>query len=409
MRKSLTDKAVAALKSRSQAYAFPDPVLTGHYVRVQPSGAKSFVTVARDPARKKQVWTVIAATDVITIEEAREKARDAIKRVRAGKPALEAPARQPDSFETIAEQWLKRHVQKKGLRSEHEIRRLLNAHVFPRWKKLALVDIRRADVTALLDEVEDDHGARQADYVLAIVRGIMNWFAARHDDYRPAIVPGMKRQSAVAQARERILDDDEIRAIWKQAEANGCFGAFVRLALLTGQRRSKITTMKRADIAGGTWIIAKEAREKGNAGELVLPEVARAIIEAQPQLGENPYVFAGRTDGPMNGYSKLKREFDARLPSSVAAWTIHDLRRTFRSLLSRAGVRSDIAERCMGHVTQGVEGVYDRHSYLAEKSDALARLATLIDGIVHPRDNVLPLSNQSKRRQAGEKTSGEKR
>src|SRR6516225_1998274 len=131
MRKTLTDLGIRALKSRPQRYAYPDPELRGHYVRVQPSGGKSFITVARDPTRKKQVWTVIGATDTISIIEAREKAREAIKRVRAGKPALEAPPKQPDSFETIAEQWLKRHVQAKGLRSEHEIRRLLNAHVFP--------------------------------------------------------------------------------------------------------------------------------------------------------------------------------------------------------------------------------------------------------------------------------------
>ena len=253
------------------------------------------------------------------------------------------------------------------------------------------------------DEVEDDHGARQADYVLAIVRGIMNWYAARHDDYRPAIVPGMKRQSAVEQARERILSDDEIRMIWNQAEANDLFGAFVRVALLTGQRRSKVAAMKRSDIAGGTWVIPKEPREKGNAGELVLPDTVRAIIDLLPQLGDNPYIFAGRGDGPMNGYSKLKREFDAKLPRDdkgkplVAPWTIHDLRRTFRSLLSRAGVRPDIAERCMGHVIEGVEGVYDKHSYLVEKADALKRLATLIDGIVNPRENVLPMARKRKR------------
>ena len=404
MRKTLTDKGVEALQSRSARYAFPDPELTGHYVRVQPSGAKSFVTVARDPVRNKQVWTVIGACNVITIGEAREKARNAIKRVRAGKPALEEPAKQPDNFETVAEQWLKRHVQKKGLRSEHEIRRLLKAHVYPKWKKLALVDIRRNDVTALLDEVEDDHGARQADYVLAIVRGIMNWFAARHDDYHPAIVPGMKRQSAVAQARERILTDDELRMIWKQAAANGSFGAFVRLGLLTGQRRSKLAAMKRSDVSGGTWVIPKEPREKGNAGELVLPATARSIIDNLPQLGENPYVFAGRSDGPMNGYSKLKREFDAKLPRDaedkplVGPWTIHDLRRTFRSLLSRAGVRPDIGERCMGHIIEGVEGVYDKHSYLTEKADALKRLAALIDRIVNPRNNVVSMTKAKRKR-----------
>jgi integrase len=73
-------------------------------------------------------------------------------------------------------------------------------------------------------------------------------------------------------------------------------------------------------------------------------------------------------------------------------WTLHDLRRTARSLMARAGVRPDVAERVMGHVIVGVEGVYDRHSYRDEKADALQRLAALIDSIVHPRDNVVTMA-----------------
>jgi integrase len=86
----------------------------------------------------------------------------------------------------------------------------------------------------------------------------------------------------------------------------------------------------------------------------------------------------------------IKREFDAKLPN-VAPWVLHDLRRTSRSLLSRAGVPSEHAERVMGHAIGGVEEIYNRHSYRDEKAHALARLATLIDSIVNPRANVTPL------------------
>src|SRR5262249_23510123 len=167
MRKSLTDKGVAALKPRAARYAVPDPELRGHYIRVQPSGAKSFVAVTLDP-HGKQVWATIGPSDVLDISEARERARKAIKRVKAGKPAFEAPLAKAATFEDIAEQWLKRHVRAKGLRSEHEVARLLRAHVYPAWDGRAFLAVRRSDVAALLDEVEDDHGARQADYVLAI-------------------------------------------------------------------------------------------------------------------------------------------------------------------------------------------------------------------------------------------------
>src|SRR5262249_41643225 len=104
MRKTLTDKGVTALKPRSRRYAAPDPQLTGHYVRVQPSGAKSYVTVARSPTGK-QVWTTIAACDVMGIDEARERAREAIKRVRAGLAAVEPASA---GFAEVAEQWLAR-------------------------------------------------------------------------------------------------------------------------------------------------------------------------------------------------------------------------------------------------------------------------------------------------------------
>ena len=390
MRKTLTDKGVVALKPRPKRYAFPDPELRGHYVRIQPSGAKAFVTVARSPAGK-QVWTNIGTADVMEIAQARARAREAIRRVRDGLPALEElPTKH--SFESVAEQWLSRHVRVNGLRSEKEITRLLRVHVFPAWKNREFLSIRRSDVAALLDRVQDDHGARQADYVLNIVRSISNWYATRHDDYTPPIVRGMKRQSAKAQARARILTDDEIRVIWKQAEANGTFGAIVQMCLLTAQRSRKVSTVKWSDVSlDDEWTIPKETREKDTAGSLVLPEAAAAIVAKQPRLEFNPYVFAGRGAGSYRGFSQAKVAFDARLPG-VAPWVIHDLRRTARSLLSRAGIRPDIAERVMGHAIAGVEGVYDRHSYQEEKADALARLAALIQSIVTPpTGNVQPL------------------
>jgi integrase len=394
-RKTLSDRGVAALKPRAARYALPDPELRGHYVRVQPSGAKAFVTVARDP-EGKQIWTTIGAADVIGIDEARAKARDVIGRVRAGLPAVEAKA---ETFGDVAANWLKRHVTANGLRSQREIERLLARHILPAWQDREFVSIRRTDVTALLDHVEDDHSARQADYVLNVTRSIMNWYATRHDDYTPPIVRGMRRQSPHAQARARILGDDEIRAIWKVAESSRTFGAIVRLALSTAQRRTKIVTMKWADLSiDGEWTIPKEPREKDSAGTLVLPEAGIAIIRAQNHIGSNPYVFAGRGEGPFNGFSKCKARLDSKLPAGTPGWTIHDLRRSARSLMSRAGVRPDIAERVMGHAIAGVEGVYDRHSYRTEKADALKRLAALIDGIVNRRDNVVEIPKRRKRR-----------
>jgi integrase len=224
---------------------------------------------------------------------------------------------------------------------------------------------------------------------LATVHNIGNWHASRSDDYASPVVRGMRRHEY--EPRDRTLNDDELRAVWKAAESSGTFGALVRLLLLTGQRRAKVETMKWADVVGDVWVIATAKREKGNAGALRLPPAALAIIKAQPRVSGNPYVFAAtRGDGPLNAISRLKIGFDR--DCGVKGWVLHDLRRTSRSLMSRAKVRPDIAERVLGHVIGGVAGTYDQYEYFDEKADVLVQLAALIETIVNPPPaNVVPL------------------
>ena len=253
------------------------------------------------------------------------------------------------------------------------------------WTDRPFLSIRRSDVATLLDHVQDNHSARQADYVLNVVRSIMNWYATRNDDYMPPIARGMRRQNPGAQARARILDDDEIRSIWKPAEANGTFGAIIRMCLLTAQRRTKVAAMRWSDITvDGEWTIPNEAREKDAAGTLLLPEIALKIIRAQPRLGDNPYIFAGRGDGPFRRMQREQGNVRRQVGRRQCRWVLHDLRRSARRLMCRAGVRPDIAERVLGHAIAGVEGVYDRHSYRDEKADALRRLAGLLETIRNP-------------------------
>jgi integrase len=140
----------------------------------------------------------------------------------------------------------------------------------------------------------------------------------------------------------------------------------------------------------GTWTIPKEEREKGNAGIIKLPRIAFEVIEAQPRIADNPYIFPGpRGEGPFNAFGKYKAELDAKL-GFPEPWVVHDLRRTARSLMAKAGVADNIAERVLGHVISGVHGVYNRHDYTDEKADALTKLAALIENIIHPpTDNVV--------------------
>ena len=211
----------------------------------------------------------------MTIDEARERAREILKRVQAGKPALEPKA---DTFAEAVADWRTRHVERNGLRTAREINRLLNAHILPAWGAREFVSIRRSDVARLLDEIEDGHGARQADYCLMIIRAVMNWCATRRDDYSPPIIKGMRRQSPSAQQRSRVLDDDEIRRVWTACEELGSYGALIRMLLLTTQRLDKVLTMAWVDIdADGVWRIPTVSKEKNPTAESLSCRSWRAI------------------------------------------------------------------------------------------------------------------------------------
>ena len=134
------------------------------------------------------------------------------------------------------------------------------------------------------------------------------------------------------------------------------------------------------------WTIPAEDREKGNAELLDLPPLAMEIINRQPRL--NGFVFAGRSGGHFKAWKqrdKIERD----------GWTVHDLRRTARSLMSRAKVLPHVAEQTLGHAIKGVEGIYDRHDYREEKAHALAALAGLVGNILlNPQEKVVVLRNK---------------
>jgi integrase len=317
-------------------------------------------------------------------------------------PLAAHAAVQAGSFKQVAENWLKRYVAERGLRSQGEIERILKYYIYPQWETRKFFEIRRGDVSALLDKLVDQHGPSQTDGVLAVLRSIMNWFQTRDENYVSPIVKGMKRdkRDASERARKRILDDDEIRAVWTACDEMGLYGALVRILLLTGQRLDKVVTMRWDDLSDeGVWTIATEKREKGNAGKIKLPPLALDIIKALPQIDYNPHVFPGSIRGrrhpsadrsrppAFNSFSQRKEELGAKLPANMPPWTLHDLRRTARSLMSKAKVPADIAERVLGHAKGGVEGIYDRYAYFDEKNEALQRLAGLIETIINPPDH----------------------
>jgi len=193
------------------------------------------------------------------------------------------------------------------------------------------------------------------------------------------------------EARDRVLTDNEIRSLWGSSESfTRPWGAFTRLLLLTAARRTELAQMTRDEVSGALWTLPAE-RVK-NDKQLVLPlsRAAQEIIASIPTLDRCRFIFTIDGRRPVSGFSKAKAAIDKA--SGVTGWTFHDLRRTARTLLSRAGVDADTAERCLGHAIGGVRGVYDRHKYEEQMRIAFERLAQQIQDIIDPpTGRVVPL------------------
>lgn len=351
---------------------------------------------------------------VLGLVKARQRAKTLLGAAANDQDPLEdrrkAAARAEDIFEKIADSYLDRDA--KELRSREQRRVMLKRLVYPTLGKRPIQDIRRSDIVKMLDKIEDANGPVMADRTLATIRRIMNWHASRSDEFRSPIVRGMARTNGMERKRKRILTDDELRAIWTTANAmEGPFGVFVQFLLLTAARRNEAAGMTvrelEAPAVGAIDWTLPASRNKVKI-DLVRPlsPAAQGIIEKLLRIGERGYIFTTTGRSPIGGFSKFKADFDES--AGVAEWTLHDLRRTARSLMSRAGVPSDHAELCLGHVLTGVRGTYDRHEYHAEKKRAYEALAAQIDRILNPQPNIIPLRGNDERLLGADPTQDEK-
>ena len=403
----LTKIAIDTLKPRSKRYEVPDG--NGLYVVVQPSGRKSFVVRFRIDGRPRK----LTLERGLTLAEARaagakalvevEKKNDPTVVKRKAKDAQRAAA--ANTFKAVAESYLERESRKnegERLRSLAWRRQLLERLVYPTLGDRPIGAIKRNAVIELLDKIEDGKlfhpetkepirgGATMAHSTLAIIRAIMNWHAVRDEDYRSPIVRGMGRIKPKKRKRERVLNDDELRTVWKTAESRGAdpFAMLIRFLLLTAARRNEGARLSWEEISGVDWTLP--ARRNKVKLDLVRPlsGVAQKLLEKRPRIDDCRYVFTyGKK--PLATFSQSKEEFDEAC--GVTGWTLHDLRRTARTLMSRAGVNPDHAERCLGHVMPGIRDNYDRHEFYEEKRQAFEALAAQIERIIHPTHNIVPL------------------
>ena len=370
-RRLLTDRFCAGAKARDGEVQtdYFDTEVSGLALRV--SEARKSWTLHCTLGGKRRRLT-FGNYPALSLAGARTRADEAKAAVAAGhNPSITAT----ETLRDICELYLAREGDK--LRTVKWRKGALERHVYPTLGARPIAEIRRSEIVRLLDQIEEGSGSTMATLTLAIVRKIMNWHATRSDDFLSPIVRGMARTQRSEQARERILTDDELRKIW--AANYGVFGSFVRFLLLTAARRTEVARMIWAELQGSDWTLPAARNKTGLDLVRPLSRAAQAILAALPKAGE----FVWSTNGgaaPIGGFAQFKRRFDAA--SGTNGWALHDLRRTARSLMSRAGVPTDHAERCLGHVIGGGRGVYDRHEYHSEKRQAFEALAGLIERIV---------------------------
>lgn len=370
MAKILTVKAAAAAKAGSTRRELPDGYLPGLYLVVQPSGAKSWAVRYRHNGRTRKL--TLGRYPVLSLADARDKAREALAVADAGDdPVAERRSRRDaDTVAALVADFIKRHASKK--RSGAQTERIFEREVLPLWGGRKAAEITRRDVIDLLDGIVDRGHPQAANRTLAAIRKFFNWAVSR-DRLDASPCAGVSAPAEV-NSRDRILTDDEIRALWKATGALGYpFGPMFRLLLLTGQRRDEVAGMCWAEIDGATWEIPGDRAKNGKAHSVHLADPALLVLSGCPRISGSPYTFTTTGETPATGYSRSKARLDRFMGDGIPDWRLHDLRRTAASGMARCAIALPVIEKCLNHISgsfAGIVGVYQHHDYADEKRAA---------------------------------------
>jgi integrase len=404
IRRVLTDFAVQRAKPKPEGYEISDGGQRGLRLAVRPSGAKSWIVRYRHPVTGKS--RKLTLQPGLGIAQARKLAADAMFAVAQGIDPIDgrraekqaALATVEGTLHAVAKQYLDLAASK--LRSHGAYERILKRHILPRLGERQVTDLRRSEIIAVLDRVESESGPRAADIALAVLRSTLSWHEKRSDGFRSPIIPGMSRVNASERVRDRVLSDDEVRAVWQAAgdERIGLFGQVIRFMILTGARRAEASGLRRTEIESlhdnGSNIVVWRlpASRSKNKREVVRPLSAAAlgIVEDIPMIGESDFVFTFNGVKPMTmNYGDRKNLIDEI--AGVASWRLHDLRRVHRSLLSRCRVPFEVAERLLGHSQPLLVRTYDQHSHLPAMLEAVEKVAAEVERIVSGEGRVVRL------------------
>lgn len=381
-----------------------DDTQRGLAVRVTASGGKTYLAQYTISGQKRRV--PLGSCSAISLARARQACEavmgakasgiDTVVERKAKAEAVRIVAeRESLTLAALVETWRDLHLAQRRPRYAKEAVRALQ-HAFHRqWSKPA-ENLDRAAVVRVLDPMAKAGHTSIASRTAAYGRACYQWGLKRGTvainpfSALPSIGPPPRR--------ERVLTDHELAAIWRAASVTPPpFGPIVRLLLLTGQRREEVAGMTRGELSEdlSTWTIAGSRTKNGQPHVVPLAEPARELLRKLPQ--ESDLVIPGdKAPSPFSGWSKAKARLDP--DSGVRDWVLHDLRRTMATGLQRLGVRLEVTEAVLNHISgsrAGIVGIYQRHDWAAEKRAALGAWAhhvlRITDGEARPA-NIIAIS-----------------
>jgi integrase len=385
--KTLTDKAIKALKPQTERYEVRDPGFPeGSFsVRVTPNGAKTFYLRYRTlDGRQRRVS--VGAYPVTSLGEARKKARRMMGDVARGEdPAEERQERREGlTFGDLWKLYLERYA-KAHKRSWAYDEGLAKHDLLPVWKHRKISDLTRSDVVMLLDSISDRGAPVLANRVRSLVSRIFNFGISRGlCEHNPAT---HAPKPAKEHSRDRVLSSDEIKSFWKACSAEPLMvGAMFKLRLLTAQRGVELRSMRWREVDGEAWTIPAEIAKNRKAHRVPLSKQAAAILdEVRAVSGEEEYVFPAR-NGPGHA-GTLNKAFERIREATKAQWRPHDLRRTAATFMTaELGIGRLVVSKILNHAERGLTAVYDRADYFQDMKRALMSWGGYVAALVREKE-----------------------
>jgi integrase len=358
MQTVLSDRHIKSLKAKTSRYDVRDAALPGLAIRVNSDGTKVWSVVVSRGGKRQRV--TFGRYPDISLAEARRKAEE---RKQGG-------VRKTGTVIFAFEQYLEEI--KKTRRAWRDVEQVGRLYLLPLLGHRKIDTLTADDGVELLDLVERKSSANRAAKTLAYLRPFLRWAAGRKR-YIPTnpwavLVP----PDTGVVPRERVLNNDELVAIWDFAEtAPYPFGPFMCLLILTAQRRGKVAGMrwKEIDAEKRLWTIPAIRHKQGRGHEVLLTEAVIDVINSLPHHSD--FLFSTTRRSPISGFGRLKERLDKA--TGVTEWRLHDLRRTAATRMAEMQIPRFTISRVLGHADTSITAVYDRASYRGEKLEALEK------------------------------------